>query len=55
MTIPEWCIFGTLALYLLTIAALKWIAFRQFDNSRPRDPDAPPAKGVKLGADEGQI
>jgi hypothetical protein len=30
MTIAEWCIFGTLALYLLTIVAPKWIAFRQF-------------------------
>jgi uncharacterized MAPEG superfamily protein len=37
MTIAEWCIFGTLMLYLLTIGAPKWIAFRQFDNSRPRD------------------
>jgi uncharacterized MAPEG superfamily protein len=37
MTIAEWCIFWALALSLLTIAVPKWIAFRQFDNSRPRD------------------
>jgi len=38
MTIAEWCVFGTLMLYLLTIAAVKWIGFRRFDNARPRDP-----------------
>jgi uncharacterized MAPEG superfamily protein len=38
MTVAEWCVFGTLMLYLLTIAAVKWIGFRRFDNSRPRDP-----------------
>ena len=38
MTIAEWCVFGTLMLYLLTIAPIKWIGFRRFDNSRPRDP-----------------
>jgi uncharacterized MAPEG superfamily protein len=38
MTAAEWCVFGTLMLYLLTIAPIKWIGFRRFDNSRPRDP-----------------
>jgi uncharacterized MAPEG superfamily protein len=38
MTIAEWCIFASLMLYLLSIASVKWIGFRRFDNSRPRDP-----------------
>jgi uncharacterized MAPEG superfamily protein len=37
MTVAEWCVFGTLMLYLLTIASVKWMSFRQFDNSKPRD------------------
>jgi uncharacterized MAPEG superfamily protein len=38
MTVAEYCVFGALVLYLLTIAPTKWIGFRRFDNSRPRDP-----------------
>src|SRR3954463_13300925 len=38
MTVAEWCVFGTLMLYLLTIASVKSIGFRGFDNARPRDP-----------------
>ena len=38
MTIAEWCVFGTLMLYLSTIAAVKWIGFGRFDNAKPRDP-----------------
>ena len=38
MTLAEWCVFGALLLYLATIASVKWIRFRRFDNSRPRDP-----------------
>jgi uncharacterized MAPEG superfamily protein len=38
MTVAEWCVFGTLMLYLLTIASVKWIGHRRFDNARPRDP-----------------
>jgi uncharacterized MAPEG superfamily protein len=38
MTVAEWCVFGTLMLYLLTIAPVKWLGFRRFDNSKPRDP-----------------
>ncbi|MDR3448552.1 MAG: MAPEG family protein [Alphaproteobacteria bacterium] len=38
MTIAEWCVFGAVLLYLLSIAPVKWIRFRRFDNSKPRDP-----------------
>ena len=38
MTVAEWCVFAALMLYLLSIAPVKWIRFRRFDNSRPRDP-----------------
>jgi uncharacterized MAPEG superfamily protein len=38
MTIAEWCVFGAVLLYLLTIAPVKWIRSRRFDNSKPRDP-----------------
>jgi uncharacterized MAPEG superfamily protein len=38
MTLAEWCVFGALLLYLATNASIKWIRFRRFDNSRPRDP-----------------
>jgi uncharacterized MAPEG superfamily protein len=37
MTIAEWCVFAIVVLYLLSIAPIKWIRFRRFDNSRPRD------------------
>jgi uncharacterized MAPEG superfamily protein len=38
MTIAEWCVFGAVMLDLLSIAPVKWIRFRRFDNSKPRDP-----------------
>ena len=38
MTLAECCVLGALLLYLATIAAIKWVRFRRFDNSRPRDP-----------------
>src|ERR1700692_3489739 len=38
MTIAEWCVFGAVMLYLLTIAPFKAVGFRRFDNSKPRDP-----------------
>jgi uncharacterized MAPEG superfamily protein len=38
MTVAEYCIFGVVVLYLLTIVPIKWIGFRQYDNSKPRDP-----------------
>jgi uncharacterized MAPEG superfamily protein len=38
MTVAEYCVFGCVALYLLTIAPVKWIGFRDYDNSKPRNP-----------------
>jgi uncharacterized MAPEG superfamily protein len=38
MTVAEWCVFGAVILYLLTIAPFKAIGSRRFDNSKPRDP-----------------
>jgi uncharacterized MAPEG superfamily protein len=38
MTIAEWCIFASVALYLLTIAPFKAIHRRSFNNAKPRDP-----------------
>jgi uncharacterized MAPEG superfamily protein len=38
MTVAEWCVFAILLLYLLTIAPVKLIGFRRFDNTKPRDP-----------------
>ena len=57
MTIAEWCVFGTLMLYLLTIASVKWTAFRRFDNTRPRDPDfyQYPIRARALGAHQNGI
>jgi uncharacterized MAPEG superfamily protein len=57
MTVAEWCVFGTLMLYLLTIGSVKWIGFRRFDNARPRDPDfyADPIRARALGAHQNGI
>ena len=57
MTVAEWCVFGTLMLYLLTIASVKWIGFRRFDNARPRDPAfyADPLRARALGAHQNGI
>ena len=38
MTVAEWCIFFCVMLYLLTIVPIKWLAFREYDNAKPRDP-----------------
>jgi uncharacterized MAPEG superfamily protein len=38
MTVAEYCVFACVALYLLTIVPVKWIGFRDYDNSKPRDP-----------------
>src|SRR5262249_3282462 len=38
MTIAEFCIFAVVAIYLLTIVPIKWIGYRHYDNSKPRDP-----------------
>ena len=52
MTVAEWCVFGAVLLYLLTIAPFKAIGFRRFDNSRPRDPSffEDPLRARALGA-----
>ena len=57
MTVAEWCVFGTLMLYLLTIASVKWIGFRRFDNARPRDPAFydDPIRARALGAHQNGI
>jgi uncharacterized MAPEG superfamily protein len=57
MTIAEWCVFGTLLLYLLTIASVKWISWRRFDNSKPRDEAfyADPIRARALGAHQNGI
>ena len=37
MTVAEWCIFGAVILYLLTIVPFKALGSPGFDNGRPRD------------------
>ena len=57
MTAAEWCVFAALLLYLLTIAPIKWIGFRRFDNARPRDPAFydKPLRARALGAHQNGI
>ena len=57
MTVAEWCIFGALMLYLLTIAPVKWIGYRRYDNAKPRDPAfyADPLRARALGAHQNGI
>ena len=57
MTVAEWCVFGGLMLYLLTIAPVKWLGFRRFNNSRPRDPAfyQDPIRARALGAHQNGI
>jgi uncharacterized MAPEG superfamily protein len=52
MTVAEWCVFGAVMLYLLTIAPFKVTGFRRFDNSKPRDPAffQDPLRARALGA-----
>jgi uncharacterized MAPEG superfamily protein len=38
MTLGEWMIFAAVILYLLTVAPVKAVGYRTFDNSNPRDP-----------------
>jgi uncharacterized MAPEG superfamily protein len=38
MTISEWMIFAAVILYLLTVAPVKAVGHRTFDNSNPRNP-----------------
>jgi len=57
MTVAEWCVFGTVMLYLLTIVSIKWIGFRRYDNARPRDPAFydEPLRARALGAHQNGI
>jgi uncharacterized MAPEG superfamily protein len=57
MTVAEYCVFGTLLLYLLTIASVKWTGHRRFDNARPRDPVfyEDPIRARALGAHQNGI
>src|ERR1700684_827913 len=57
MTAAEWCVFGTLMLYLLTIAPIKWTGFRRYDNSKPREPAFydDPLRARALGAHQNGI
>jgi uncharacterized MAPEG superfamily protein len=57
MTIAEWCVFASVMLYLLSIAPIKWLGFRQFDNARPRDPAFydDPLRARALGAHQNGI
>jgi uncharacterized MAPEG superfamily protein len=52
MTVAEWCVFGAVILYLMTIAPFKAMGFRSFDNARPRDPEFydEPLRARALGA-----
>ena len=52
MTIAEWCVFGAVIRYLLTIAPFKPIGWRDFDNAKPRDPAfyQDPLRARALGA-----
>jgi uncharacterized MAPEG superfamily protein len=38
MTTADWCLLAAVLLYLLTVAPVKALRHREFDNSRPRDP-----------------
>ena len=38
MTIAEWMLFAAVLLYLLTVAPVKAVGHKWFDNSNPRDP-----------------
>jgi uncharacterized MAPEG superfamily protein len=57
MTVAEWCVLGALILALLTVASVKWIGFRQFDNSKPRDSAfyADPVRARAFGAHQNGI
>ena len=52
MTIAEWCLFGAVILYLVTLAPAKALAPDKFDNAKPRDPAfyAEPLRNRMLGA-----
>jgi uncharacterized MAPEG superfamily protein len=57
MTVAEWCVFGAVLLYLLTLAAGKLSDIRRFDNANPRDPAffQDPLRARALGAHQNGI
>ena len=57
MTVAEWCVFGAVLLYLLTLAAGKLSDVRRFDNANPRDPAffQDPLRARALGAQQNGI
>ncbi len=52
MNVAEWCVFGAVILYLLTIVPFKALGSPGFDNARPRDPEfySEPLRARALGA-----
>jgi uncharacterized MAPEG superfamily protein len=52
MTIAEWCLFGAVILYLGSVAPVKALGRREFDNAAPRDPGFydHPVRSRALGA-----
>ena len=52
MTVAEWCLLGAIVLALLTLAPIKPLAGREFDNANPRDPHfyEKPVRRRALGA-----
>jgi len=57
MTVAEWCVFGTVVVYLLTIVPTSWIGQRSYNNAKPRDPGfyADPIRARALGAHQNGI
>ena len=57
MMVAEWCVFGTLMLYLLTIVSAKGTDYGRYDNARPRDPAFydDPLRARALGAHQNGI
>ena len=57
MTVAEWCVFGTVVVYLLTIVPISWIGQRSYNNAKPRDPGfhADPIRARALGAHQNGI
>ena len=57
MTLAELCVFASVVLYIATIASIKWVRFRSFDNAKPRDPSfySDPISARALGAHQNGI
>ncbi|HTW34800.1 MAG TPA: MAPEG family protein [Rhizomicrobium sp.] len=52
MTVAEWTLLGAVLLYLLTLAPVKPLGYRTFDNANPRNPEfyTPGIRSRALGA-----